>query len=914
MAEVFELNVQNLQQLQRLQDQEELRTSRDFLTSEILPDDHPECKMTASLNSLFVPPERFVPESFYRKRGSCKGVDPSPGDTSDVCSLNSTNESEDEGIYPPDLDYGLVHTDTIRMGGDKILWETHHVALYREPGLGFGIAISGGVDNPHFSSGETSIAVSGVLKGGPADNLLKVNDRITSINGISMEDSNHSQAISFLRDSGEMVDLLIKRKVFVPSPHKKLERTITIDKMSDKADVGLGMGCRYFVKNIKSGSLLERNCNIEEGDYILKVNGQSTENLTFAQTQRLIDRTKGRLSLLLERPPKSLETDQQRGEYSASDSIYHWTMQQAASSGYHSPTASQGGRSRANSKMSQCEETRYVNYQKENNRTGLSMVGGNQTGVYISRVEGGGAAQREGLHEGDLVLQINGVPVRGMTKEQVVKRLENLPTRVDLLVTDRREEYSRLFTSTSSEGGDEFYIKASFTHNSLKTQTAPARLSMKPGDVFKVTDTLPSHYPGCWVVVRMSPDGEELEPGIIPNQITANNLFKASSSYDKTNFARSFGKDQWQKIILEGTSLSSEHHSKVDAYERVTLEEAYLPRPVIIYGALAELCRTKLAATYPNLFEVPRVTKLKTGPKSKEVLKFADIQKISDSGKHCLLDLPPHSIDKLISYLFHPIVINVSSDTAELKDNKLSKGLKKLDRLSEKIERDYPQLISACVSITRGKDWLQQVCDVIAQEQEKAVWVREGVVSNAPSYCSSDYFSLDSNQSFGSRGDLRKGHYSSQPCLHFNEDARKDGQRSNSNNFPASLPTARARSSTDPYRGLCQSDKLSSLDRCGSLPRPAFGHVTLKHVKEGKEGVEYDNCAFQHDEATDSPKSGRTSGIWYTGKSLSLQSPNSKGMKKIVPAIREVEESLNTPSFISNQSAAQINDSSANHL
>lgn len=46
------------------------------------------------------------------------------------------------------------------------------VAL-QAPGFGFGIAISGGRDNPHFQSGETSIVISDVLKGGPAEGLLQ---------------------------------------------------------------------------------------------------------------------------------------------------------------------------------------------------------------------------------------------------------------------------------------------------------------------------------------------------------------------------------------------------------------------------------------------------------------------------------------------------------------------------------------------------------------------------------------------------------------------------------------------------------------------------------------------------------------------------------------------------------------------
>lgn len=45
--------------------------------------------------------------------------------------------------------------------------------MTRVPGFGFGIAVSGGCDNPHFANGDPSIAVSDVLKGGPAEDRLQ---------------------------------------------------------------------------------------------------------------------------------------------------------------------------------------------------------------------------------------------------------------------------------------------------------------------------------------------------------------------------------------------------------------------------------------------------------------------------------------------------------------------------------------------------------------------------------------------------------------------------------------------------------------------------------------------------------------------------------------------------------------------
>ena len=60
-----------------------------------------------------------------------------------------------------------------QQGGDRIGWEYHNVTLSRVPGYGFGVAISGGRDNPHFLHGDCSIAISDVLKSGPAEGRLQ---------------------------------------------------------------------------------------------------------------------------------------------------------------------------------------------------------------------------------------------------------------------------------------------------------------------------------------------------------------------------------------------------------------------------------------------------------------------------------------------------------------------------------------------------------------------------------------------------------------------------------------------------------------------------------------------------------------------------------------------------------------------
>ena len=56
------------------------------------------------------------------------------------------------------------------------------MTLTRVPGYGFGIAVSGGRDNPHFINGEPSIAISDVLKAGPAEGKLQsVNSHLKNV-------------------------------------------------------------------------------------------------------------------------------------------------------------------------------------------------------------------------------------------------------------------------------------------------------------------------------------------------------------------------------------------------------------------------------------------------------------------------------------------------------------------------------------------------------------------------------------------------------------------------------------------------------------------------------------------------------------------------------------------------------------
>ncbi|KAF5894794.1 tight junction protein ZO-2 isoform X1, partial [Clarias magur] len=85
-----------------------------------------------------------------------------------------------------------------------------------DPKMGFGIAVSGGKDNPNEETREPSIVVSDVLPGGPADGLLYQNDRVVQVNSASMENVVHGFAVQTLRKCGKVAKIVVKRPRKIP--------------------------------------------------------------------------------------------------------------------------------------------------------------------------------------------------------------------------------------------------------------------------------------------------------------------------------------------------------------------------------------------------------------------------------------------------------------------------------------------------------------------------------------------------------------------------------------------------------------------------------------------------------------------------------------------------------------------------
>uniref|UniRef100_G1RPF6 Tight junction protein 1 n=1 Tax=Nomascus leucogenys TaxID=61853 RepID=G1RPF6_NOMLE len=253
----------------------------------------------------------------------------------------------------------FIGTYFLKSMEETAIWEQHTVTLHRAPGFGFGIAISGGRDNPHFQSGETSIVISDVLKGGPAEGQLQENDRVAMVNGVSMDNVEHAFAVQQLRKSGKNAKITIRRKKKVqipvsrPDPEpvsdneedsydeeihdprsgrsgvvnrrsekiwprdRSASRERSLSPRSDRRSVASSQPAKptkvTLVKSRKNEGILcqllllfsHENLKLILMRSTVAINGTVTENMSLTDAKTLIERSKGKLKMVVQRDERA---------------------------------------------------------------------------------------------------------------------------------------------------------------------------------------------------------------------------------------------------------------------------------------------------------------------------------------------------------------------------------------------------------------------------------------------------------------------------------------------------------------------------------------------------------------------------------------------------------------------------------
>ena len=106
-----------------------------------------------------------------------------------------------------------------------------------------------------------------------------------------------------LRDSGHSVNLVVKRRVVLPSPPEPQTLKVSLYKNKKKEDFGIVLGCKIYIKDIVNRSVADKDGNLQDGDIVQKINNISLDGLSFKEARKLLDSAKDRLDLTVKRDP-----------------------------------------------------------------------------------------------------------------------------------------------------------------------------------------------------------------------------------------------------------------------------------------------------------------------------------------------------------------------------------------------------------------------------------------------------------------------------------------------------------------------------------------------------------------------------------------------------------------------------------
>ncbi|XP_074021749.1 tight junction protein 2 isoform X4 [Numenius arquata] len=407
-------------------------------------------------------------------------------------------------------------------GMEELIWEQYTVTLQKDSKRGFGIAVSGGRDNPHFENGETSIVISDVLPGGPADGLLQENDRVVIVNGTPMENVPHSFAVQQLRKSGKVATIVVKRPRKVQAAALRRSPSLdyedrALDVMDDHAEFdGKSARSGYSERSWHSGNggrsqswgnSLDQSYRDEQD------RGRNRSRDRDGEYSYNRDRSRGRsIDRSLDR---DYRRDRSRGRSIDRDGGYELDYR----GDYSPPSYSHGSqadprygrevRSRSRDRLRSRSPSPEVHHQHEylgpqdqngpisvlltkgrrNEEYGLRL--GSQ--IFIKEMTCTGLATKDGnLHEGDIILKINGTVTENMSLADARKLIEKSRGKLQLVVLrDRKQTLLNIpsLNDSDSEMDDISEIESNRSlspqddrlhHSDLDSHSSNEKLKEKP--------------------------------------------------------------------------------------------------------------------------------------------------------------------------------------------------------------------------------------------------------------------------------------------------------------------------------------------------------------------------------------------------------------------------------------------------
>ncbi|XP_033640383.1 protein scribble homolog isoform X9 [Asterias rubens] len=389
--------------------------------------------------------------------------------------LKAVNVEVENSARTPD---GPPAVNRLSMDGSNVL----EISFSRDGG-GLGISIAGGRGSTPYKGNDQGIFISRVVEGAMAFKQgLLVGDKVLSVNGVNLVDADHLEAVEALRSSTDHINIVILREtannadgtaaattpqepeqshaeVNLPSMHDPLEELLSHQptqiledsegKMQERPGVkfapepkvrlvqekisiklckdsnGLGFSIAggkgstpfkgtdnsIFISRITEGGAADRIGVLLVGDKVMEINSVDMEFARHDQAVALLTSTKV-ISMIVFR--ESMEVE------------HHEPIVKHEPPEYYN----QQGGDYANHVEPVVEDIRLV---RTGGPLGLSIVGGidhsshpfggNQPGVYISKIVPNGSAARTNLCVGDRIIRVNGVEMKHATHQEAVTAL-----------------------------------------------------------------------------------------------------------------------------------------------------------------------------------------------------------------------------------------------------------------------------------------------------------------------------------------------------------------------------------------------------------------------------------------------------------------------------------------------------------
>ncbi|KAF7990216.1 hypothetical protein HCN44_000021 [Aphidius gifuensis] len=253
--------------------------------------------------------------------------------------------------------------------------DQYEIHIERTTG-GLGLSIAGGIGSTPFKGDDEGIFISRVTEGGPADLAgLRVGDKVITVNGISVIDADHYDAVEVLKACGRELILVINREVTRTVPPSEQLSTRKDSICSSLSTSRAPSATSYVSSNTFSH-------NHENGDSLPR---------DLSKTKKI---------------PEPLPTLRTSSELLVPVLVHTTLIRDQNGLGF----IIAGGK-------------------------GSPPLKENTEAIFISRITDGGVAQKDGkLMVGDKVISINGVEVNNAKHEQAVQMLTGLERFVRLVV------------------------------------------------------------------------------------------------------------------------------------------------------------------------------------------------------------------------------------------------------------------------------------------------------------------------------------------------------------------------------------------------------------------------------------------------------------------------------------------------